>query len=112
MLRWLAAVSINLGKDVIEPYLEDVLSPVHREFELASTYKGKHCFTNISGAPCIKEILTSWLLLKAGLHGHWSQRNHSSYFAVPFPNPLFAVMCLKVECTGPYVTFWPVHFLL
>lgn len=39
VLRWLAAVSVNLGKDVIEPYLEDVLSPVHREFELASTYK-------------------------------------------------------------------------
>ena len=41
MLRWLAAVSINLGKDGIEPHLADILSPVYRELELATTYKGK-----------------------------------------------------------------------
>ena len=42
MLRWLAAVSINLGKDGIEPHLADLLSPVYRELELATTYKGKY----------------------------------------------------------------------
>lgn len=40
MLRWLAAVSINLGKDAIEPHLVDILSPVYRELELATSYKG------------------------------------------------------------------------
>ena len=40
MLRWLAAVSINLGKDDVELYLEDILSPVYRELEVATTYKG------------------------------------------------------------------------
>jgi len=33
-----AAVSINLGKDGIEPHLADILSPVYRELELATTY--------------------------------------------------------------------------
>ena len=40
VLRWLAAVSINLGKDAIEPHLVDILSPVYRELELATSYKG------------------------------------------------------------------------
>lgn len=39
VLRWLAAVSINLGKDAIEPHLVDILSPVYRELELATSYK-------------------------------------------------------------------------
>ena len=42
MLRWLAAVAINLGKEGIEPHLADLLSPVYRELELGTTYKGKY----------------------------------------------------------------------
>jgi len=38
VLRWVAAVSINLEKDGIEPHLADILSPVYRELELATTY--------------------------------------------------------------------------
>lgn len=38
VLRWVAAVSINLGKDGIEPHLADILSPVYRELELATTF--------------------------------------------------------------------------
>ena len=33
-------MSINLGKDGIELHLADVLSPVYRELELATTYIG------------------------------------------------------------------------
>lgn len=40
MLRWVAAVSINLGKDGIEPHLAGILNPVYRELELATTYIG------------------------------------------------------------------------
>jgi len=39
VFRWLAAVSINLRKDDIEPYLEDILNPIYRELEVATTYK-------------------------------------------------------------------------
>lgn len=40
MLRWFVVVFINLGKDVIELYLVDILSLVYRELELVISYKG------------------------------------------------------------------------
>ena len=46
MLRWLAAVSINLGKDDLELYLEDIVSPVYRELEVVTTYKGECLASN------------------------------------------------------------------
>ena len=33
-------MSINLGKDGIQSHLADILSPVYRELELATTYIG------------------------------------------------------------------------
>ena len=42
MLKWLAAVSISLGKDSTELYLQDILGPVHRELDIVTTYKGNH----------------------------------------------------------------------
>lgn len=39
VLKWLAAVSISLGIDSTELYLQDILGPVHRELDIVTTYK-------------------------------------------------------------------------
>ena len=40
MLRLVSAVAINLGRDGVEPFLTDILKPIHRELEIPSSFKG------------------------------------------------------------------------
>ena len=40
MLRLVSAVAINLGRDGVEPFLTDILKPIHRELEVPSSFKG------------------------------------------------------------------------
>ena len=40
VLRLVSAVAINLGRDGVEPFLIDILRPIHRELEVPSSFKG------------------------------------------------------------------------
>ena len=60
----MAAVSINLGKDGIEPHLADILSPVYRELELATTFIG--IYTVESTKDFTVDNLTIVMLIKTG----------------------------------------------
>lgn len=39
VLRLVSAVALNLGRDGVEPFLTDILKPIHRELEVPSSFK-------------------------------------------------------------------------
>ena len=75
MLRLVSAVAINLGRDGVEPFLTDILKPIHRELEVPSSFKGIFGFAQFF---LFLVLLNCWPLASSAEHRNTVQEVASS----------------------------------